>query len=214
MLTGLAPNTLYYYQVHSVDAAGNPAASGGFTFTTAPAAALAFQESAGQVVMEAENYATEVVRNGHDWTPATAKSGYAGAGYLQVLPNNGLAINSGYATASPELTYRVNFTNTGTYYVWLRGSGDTGNDDSAHAGLDGAAPTSADRITGLGSSWTWKRTTMDSSAPATLSVTSPGIHTIHLWMREDGLRLDRILLRKNSSSSAPSGSGPAESPRS
>ena len=48
-------------------------------------------------------------------------------------------------------------------------------------------------------------------APATLVVSSTGIHTFHIWMREDGLRLDKILLRINSSSTAPAGAGPPES---
>jgi predicted phage tail protein len=34
-LTGLAPNTVYHYRVRSADAAGNPAVSGDYTFTTA-----------------------------------------------------------------------------------------------------------------------------------------------------------------------------------
>jgi len=37
-LGGLAPGTLYHYRVNSVDATGNPAASGDFTFTTTAAA--------------------------------------------------------------------------------------------------------------------------------------------------------------------------------
>ena len=35
-LTGLSYNTLYHYRVHSRDAAGNPAVSGDFSFTTQP----------------------------------------------------------------------------------------------------------------------------------------------------------------------------------
>ena len=180
----------------------------------APAWAVdAFQESGGQVVMEAERYDAKIARSGKDWTIGTSKNGYSGTSFLQCLPNAGSTIDTGYVTTSPELKYNVQFSTTGTYYVWLRGLGPTTNDDSIHAGIDGTGPSSADRITLFLASWTWSRTTSDASAPATVTVSSPGLHTIHLWMREDGFIADKILLRTSSSSTAPSGTGPAESPR-
>jgi lysophospholipase L1-like esterase len=106
--------------------------------------------------------------------------------------------------------YNVAFTSTGTYYVWVRGAALSTEDDSIHAGIDGVAPTTADDIGGFSSAWTWRRTTLDGT-PATIIVSSPGVHTFHLWMREDGMRVDKILLRKDSSATAPTGRGPSES---
>ena len=60
--------------------------------------------------------------------------------------------------------------------------------------------------------WVWKSQTLDGMAP-TLVISTAGLHTIHLWMREDGMRADKILLRTSSSSTAPSGTGPSESSR-
>ena len=175
-------------------------------------AAQAFQESAGQVVMQGENADSKVARNGITWTSGTSVSGYSGSGYLEALPNTGVTYNTSYTTSSPELVYNVTFTTTGTYYVWVRGSAPSGTDDTVHAGIDGTGPASADRIGGFPTSWAWKRDTMD-SVPATLVIPTPGLHTIHIWMREDGVRVDKVLLRTSSSSTAPSGTGPAESPR-
>jgi len=172
----------------------------------------AFQESAGQVVIDAEHYDAKIPRNSKDWVLEISVTGYAGSGYLTALPNTGITYNTGYVTASPELVYNVQFSTTGTYYVWVRGSAASGNDDSLHAGIDGTGPASADRMSGYGTSWSWRRSTKD-SAPATVVVSESGLHTIHLWMREDGMRVDKILLRTSSSSTAPSGTGPAESPR-
>ncbi len=188
--------------------------AGGALLTPAPLlwAAQAFQESAGQVVMEAENADANIARSGKTWTLETAITGYSGSGYLTALPNSDLKNNTGYTTASPELQYNVNFSTTGTYYVWIRGYGSSGSDDSIHAGIDGTGPASADRISSFPASWTWSRNTSD-SAPATLTVSSPGLHTIHLWMREDGFKVDKLLLRTSSSSTAPSGTGPAQSAR-
>jgi len=172
----------------------------------------AFQESAGEAVIDAEHYDAKIPRNGKDWVLETSVIGYSGTGYLTALPNTGITYNTGYVTASPELVYNVHVTTVGTYYIWIRGHASTTSDDSVHAGLDGTGPASADRISGFTTIWSWRRTTLD-SAPATIVITDPGFHTIHLWMREDGLRVDKILLRTNSSSTAPSGTGPAESPR-
>src|SRR3989344_2988996 len=85
-------------------------------------------------------------------------------------------------------------------------------DDSVHVGLNGAAVTSSDRMTiaTLGS-WVWSKKTMDSSS-ATIIIPSIGVYTLNVWMREDLFRLDRILL--TTGTTTPSGSGPAESPRS
>ena len=105
------------------------------------------------------------------------------------------------------------FATTGTYQVWIRGQAPNGNDNSIHIGLDGAANTTADRlqVTTYGS-WVWSRNTMD-GVNATITVTTPGVHTIDMWMREDGLVVDRILLNR-STTVVPSGTGPAASPRS
>jgi hypothetical protein len=120
--------------------------------------------------------------------------------------------NTGYTTNSPRLDFKVNFQTTGTYYVWIRGSGPTGNDDSCHAGIDGAAPTSADRISGFGTQFVWSKSTLDGSA-ARINVTTPGKHVINLWMREDGFRVDKLVLT-TSSTYTPFDVGPAQSPRS
>lgn len=40
----------------------------------------------------------------------------------------------------------------------------------------------------------------------------PGFHTLQIWLREDGLRLDRVLLTVDENYQ-PTGLGPAESER-
>ena len=174
-----------------------------------------FQESAGQVAMESENYDAKIPRNGKDWNLFSGAgipySGASGNAYLQALPNTGTNNNNtGYTTLSPELQYKINFTTTGTYYIWIRGLGLTGSDDSIHAGIDGTGPSSAKNIEGFPNSWTWSKS--KAGASATIVVSTAGVHTFNLWMREDGFMVDKILLTK-SSSYTPSGTGPPESPR-
>ena len=45
---------------------------------------------------------------------------------------------TGYATTAPQARYRIRFTTTGVYQVWVRGYAAGTNDNSLHVGLDGA----------------------------------------------------------------------------
>ena len=175
------------------------------TCTSAP-----FQESGGMVVFEAEHFHAAVARASHSWNLASNTSA-SGGQLMTAAPDNGLLVNSGYTTGSPELDFKVAFTTTGTYQVWLRGSGPNADGDSCHAGIDGTAPTTADRITNFTSTLGWSRGTADGPV-ATIVVSTPGVHTVNLWMREDGFSLDKVLLTTNTGYT-PSGTGPAESPR-
>ncbi len=173
----------------------------------------AFQQDFGPqgiVSIEAEHYHSKISQGGHDWT-AALNSGYSGDGAMAATPNNGATVSTGYVTNSPRLDFQVEFVKTGTHYIWIRGLGATGADDTCHAGLDGEAIASSDRITGFGSSWTWSKSTSDGPV-ATFDVTSIGEHTVNVWMREDGFVIDKLVLTTDSNYS-PSGTGPVESPR-
>lgn len=179
----------------------------------APALALdAFQESAGEVVMQAERFDSTIARAGHDWTLQSTQSGASGSQYMTALPDASASYNTNYVTGSAELVYNVLFATTGTYYIWARALGPNGNGDTFHAGLDGTGPASADRVMGFNTAWKWSRSTMD-NVSASITVATPGLHTVHVWIREDGLLLDKLLLRTSNSSTAPSGTGPSQSLR-
>jgi hypothetical protein len=170
-----------------------------------------YQQEAGTngiVSIEAERFHGRVSQGGRSWH-RVALMGQSGVAALDSLPNSGAAVNTGYVTGSPRVDYWVNFTRTGTHHVWVRMQGPTGNDDSLHAGLDGAATTTADRISVLTSGFAWTKATMDGPV-ATVSVPSIGLHRVSIWMREDGTRLDKVLLTA-SAAFTPTGTGPAES---
>ena len=54
-----------------------------------------------------------------------------------VYPNGSSGGWTGLDLTGPRLDYDINFTETGTYRLWVRTAGASGNDDSFHAGLDG-----------------------------------------------------------------------------
>lgn len=170
----------------------------------------AFEEQSGQVVFEAESYDANIDRSGHSWIDMTSPSGYSGSQFLGASPNSGATYNSSYDTTAPELQYNVNFTNPGTYYVWVRGIAGSGSDDSIHVGIDGTTPSSGYRLTGsYTGAWAWSKSLM-SGGYARIDVPDAGVHTVNFWMREDGFGFDKALLT-TSSGYTPSGTGPAES---
>ena len=172
-----------------------------------------FQESGGQVVIEAENYDQMSAGTGGfagtSWSDVTSPSGFSGAGAL-LLPNTGSSLNARDTIIGPRLDYTVSFQETGTYRVWVRMLGANGNDDSVHAGLDGTLLSAG----GVGMSnsngnWAWVNS---ASGVVTFSIPTAGEYTFNIWPREDGVMIDKVVLTK-STSFTPSGTGPAESPQ-
>lgn len=194
-----------------------------FSFTTErlPLTVGAFQqENDGLVVMEGENFHKHTPQGTHTWTFSTTARGYSGDGYMEAVPNAGIN-RSGYPellTDSPRLDYKVSFVKSGTHYVWIRGMApgaaagtDPGANDSVHAGINGDNPETARRIdvTFPGDVWALVGT-IQGGARATIDVPSAGEHTVNIWMREDGFRLDKIIIT-SVESFTPSGLGPQAS---
>lgn len=166
----------------------------------------AFQMSSGQVVMEAENYTTNTA-SGDSWSSASI-SGISGNTAMVVGPDNG-SFWTDYTTApstAPRLVYYVNFTSTGSFNIYVRGDDplSVSSADSCWAGLDGAIINGSTffDFPDPANTWGW--------VSQSLTVSSTGVHTITIYAREDGFRMDKIVITNGS---APTGNGPAESPR-
>ena len=136
-------------------------------------------ESTGTVRIEAESPTANIARtitdpvNGdiaYAWTATTAIGGYSGAASIQVLPNDAMTVTSGWTTASPELRYTVNFTNPGTYYVWVRGYAESAESVSIYVGLDGASPAAAQIDLPKTGAWSWSNTAAGSAVPVAVTV--------------------------------------------
>jgi hypothetical protein len=178
----------------------------------AMAAAQPLQQDGGPnglVSVEAEHFDDNVAQSNAQWKQVGPMGGFTGVAGMQVT---GLAqINTGYAATSPRLDYQVNFVKTGTHSVWLRGWGNGGGDDSCHAGLDGEEIDTCDRMQGWNLDYTWSNSTMDGPR-STFDVSTLGVHTLNIYMREDGLIVDKIVLTTDPNYT-PTGEGPAESLR-
>jgi alpha-D-xyloside xylohydrolase len=150
-------------------------------------------EVGGVAVLEAENFEANIPRSGYQWTLNSSVAEFSGTGYMEALPNNGANMTSAGDT-TPELQFTVNFANTGTHYIWIRGYAAANTDDSIHVGIDGGS--AAAMTLSQYSTWQWSNT-LTAGGTATLSVGSTGNHIINVWMREDGMRIDRVLLTTN-----------------
>jgi len=210
----LAYNTTCYWRIDEVNANGTTTGIvWNFTTGAVPPAFVQDSDANGIVSIEAENYAANTPQGGHDWISVTTPAGYSGTSAMNTTPNINTSINTGYAADSPRLDFIVYFTKTGTHYIWIRGYGDGGSgdsDDSCHAGLDGAEISTSDRISTFPPAYTWSKATMD-GPDATINVTSTGLHTVNVWMREDGFVFDKMVLTTNPAYT-PTGNGPDESP--
>ena len=157
---------------------------------------IVYSESNGRIVIEAERYFSK--RDGYGslegitWVDLTAGD----TAYMQALPDGGPGAGSNFESESPQLSYKINFSTTGIYYLWLKGMSKDSSSDSCHYGLDGSAISSSyDDSAQLSHNtvFTWLSKRGDGLRP-TIVVPSVGLHMVDIWMREDGAKVDRVLL--------------------
>lgn len=115
------------------------------------------------------------------------------------------AFLSAYA---PQLNFQIYFEHTGTYYIHTLSSHPTDASDSYHIGLDGVWQLHTNYATHHGNLRWEKR-----DAGWYITVDTPGLHTLNIWPREDGIVSHRIYLTQTVGKSYFSGWGPEESPR-
>ena len=174
----------------------------------------------GIICVEAEHFDENTPRPPHTWELVTAPPGFTGTlsggqamQSTPTTPAGGAGFNTGYVENSPRLDYNVYFFKTGVHYVWVLAWGLDGNSDSLHSGLDGQEIATADRIGGINTNHRWTNTAYQDPERIMFEVDTPGLHTVNIWMREDGSVVDKILVTSNPNYT-PTGDGPPESPRS
>jgi hypothetical protein len=160
--------------------------------------------------MQAEDYhANTLGSSGGDWGPL-AMTGYSGV--TAMFSNHDGTARNPDAT-SPRMDYDLTVSTAGTYYIWMRVmlTGDAGN--SAHAGADGTASANTFCNLTTYNTWLWCSVINNSATRATVTMTA-GDHTFNVWMREDDMFIDKIVLTTNINydpaliTSNPAGIGP------
>ena len=146
----------------------------------------------GIISIEAEHFHEREDRSGQGWENVSLRHSSADES-LQALPNSNTLIDADYETLSPRLGYRVNFETAGRYYVWVRARGANTNDDSLHVGLNGQPLVSGRLIEGFFDYWGWSSTRRNGER-AYIDVPAAGVHEFDVWMREDGVIIDKFIL--------------------
>lgn len=170
-----------------------------------------FQMIGNEVVMEAEHATSRTAGTtfGHNWVDVTQTGASGGPvnNAVQSLPNLGQAIAPGPGPVACRADYQINVPagSAASFYVHLRGRGPTSSDDSVYVSIDGiTTPFQQLVLPKVATLGNWVRSAGTLSIPA-------GLHTLTLWMREDGAIIDKIVVKDNST--LPTGTGPAESPQ-
>jgi len=148
----------------------------------------------GPTAVEAEDgYLTAVWP--HTWELKTDLPGFSGRGFLRALPDRGDRIAGRPADNCPCIEIPLTFEQPGTYRLWVRMRGPkSGN--SVFAGLNGKE-LSPGNILHVPAETGWQWVGRYEKGPSVLvEVGRTGTHTINLWMREDGVAVDRVLVTR------------------
>jgi len=171
------------------------------------------QGSTGQhlVSIEAERFHLNTSGpEGHSWQN-TSGSNYSGSSAMVALPEDRVFLDPDYAGTSPVLSYQVSFVTTGTHYLWVRGLGPSTSSDSLHVGMDGVEVSTGSNFNGFLPTGSLVWSGKSNGVVRTLQVTTAGVHTINVWMRESGMVFDKLMLTSDAAY-VPSGTGPTENP--
>lgn len=172
-------------------------------YTTVGAQAVSGQlmvwqpDTTGLVRIEAVSYGAAVAGPAHDWSYLSVANAL-GRGAVRALPADDVSKS---AANAPRMDFRVNFAQTGTYYVWVRlknGTTSTG----VWFGLDGTA-SSQKLSSDVPTSWRWVRGQGNVAPYASVTVTTAGLHTFNLWMNRSGVAVDDIILTPSSTWTPP-----------
>lgn len=128
------------------------------------------------------------VSDDHRWVKSVDGDG------MQVYPDTGK--NWSNAGVGPYMSFRVNFTTTGTYYIYALTSHPDMNGDSFFVQIgDSVCSTAAD--SGRDGEYRWcysNGNDVNGSKQWKIEVAQPGVQTVRVYAREDGAVIRKIYL--------------------
>lgn len=117
----------------------------------------------------------------------------ASGGRYVWVPNGTGNSTSSFAT-SGAVTYTFNVTAAGAFRLWGLVSAPTSADDSFWVKVDSGANLPWTCFSGNGAAWTWDRANDSAAQDPIVWNLTPGSHTLRIRWREDGTKLDRLIL--------------------
>lgn len=152
------------------------------------------QDAGGTVSIPAEYYTSYMpgtgIKEGDAWEMGSEMDGFMDDGYMTSVMAAGDGDVNNANNVNAKLTYHVEFTHTGTHYIFCHVYFPDGSSDSFFWGLNGT--TSGDRVQGSPFEM-WKWTKGDGS----VEVNEVGVHTIDIMQREPNAIIDHIVVTSN-----------------
>lgn len=165
----------------------------------------------GLLSLEAENHQYNKNADSFEWiTLDSPLTGASGDKYVFASPDFFYTILENIESTSPHIDFDIEFLKAERYYVWVRGYAEKDSDNSIYLGLDNMhSPDNINIKFEVNSEWNWSNINID-NAESMLQVSYAGIHTLNIWMRDDGAAVDKIVLTTNPDY-VPTAMGPSES---
>jgi len=183
----LSPNTTYYFALKTADEVPN------WSDISNCASGTTTEETYLYLWLEAEN-ADIITPDFEIANDASASNGK----YLWVLEGTGWNPKKG------EATYTINITSPGDYVIWGRKIAANGSDNSLFVQMDNGFE--ALWAIALSENWQWDAVNHWGSGEEFIPEIDPviftlsaGEHTLKIKQREDGIKLDRLLITNNMS---------------
>ena len=139
-------------------------------------------------VIEAEAFMSSTGIGAHVWQLMTDSLGFRGSGLMQVTPNDNASCFNQITTMCSSLSYQVSIPVAETVRVQIRARSFNTNEDSAWYGFDGVVTDLLDVVEDGNWNWTLGPTSVPLAA---------GAHTLTLWFREAGVRVDQVAVTRD-----------------
>ena len=160
-----------------------------------------FMEVGGEIVLEAEHFhSVDQRRETISWISGNEIPGSAGI-YIYVPDGMGSATDSPEYLTKTYVSYVLHFDRPGEYRFYVRRFAEDGGNNSAFYYFDDIRLSAIDN-SGDFNQWIWK-------SMGQISISNPGVYLLEVVRREDGYKIDRMVLTMGN---VPSGQGPEESP--
>ena len=145
------------------------------------------EDVGNKVWLEAENGAL-------NWPVEVAEDQSASSGSYIVVPNGSGSIwDSSQATGTVLYTFQI--SETGQYVIWGRVLAASGGDDSFFIAIDDGGDALWDAQ--QANIWVWDQVNDRNGPDPVVYFLEAGEHTLRIEQREDGTKLDRILISSN-----------------
>ncbi len=162
----------------------------------------------GLVVMDAWHGSGVLGKDGSRWTLLYPTPNVFVPHAMIAQPNRGKTANDDQGA---RLDFTVRFAKAGKYFSWIRGYGQTTNDNTINVGLNGQIELNA-RDVRVPRTLGWSNSFRLTQGRVQIAIPAPGQYTINVWMREDGVVFDRMILTQDPTF-VPTDVGPSESRR-